>query len=85
MENDTPEFEEEPDTVFDPIDVLKRMQLAGSDNDTDNNQFTGGDEVDLLGDGVPGYETTGVDGTDDDLEEEIEAELTPSLHPDVNR
>jgi hypothetical protein len=81
MGNDIPEFEQEPDTVFDPLDIVKRMKLAGSDNDTDNNQFMGGDEVDLLGDGVPGYETTGVPESNDDTELHIEEKYAPTLTP----
>lgn len=64
-------LEPEPDSIQDPAEALKeRMKLEGSDNDTDHNSFTSGDEVDLLGDGVPGYETTGEAGTDDDIAEE---------------
>ncbi|HAT7074266.1 TPA: hypothetical protein JAN90_16210 [Legionella pneumophila] len=76
------ELEPEPDTVLDPKDILtEEMKLGGSDNDMDHNQFTRGDEVDLVGDGVPGYETTGQDGTDDEIEEQREARYTPTLNP----
>ncbi|HAU1297077.1 TPA: hypothetical protein JBI36_12885 [Legionella pneumophila] len=76
------ELEPEPDTVLDPKDILtEEMKLEGSDNDMDHNQFTRGDEVDLVGDGAPGYETTGQDGTDDEIEEQREARYTPTLNP----
>jgi hypothetical protein len=54
------------------------MKLEGSSNDTDHNTFNRGDEVDLVGDGIPGYETTGVDGTDDQIEDQIEASMRPN-------
>lgn len=79
-------LESESDSIQDPADALtERMQLEGSDNDTDHNSFTAGDEVNLLGDGVPGYETTGVDGTDDEIAEQQEDALrytTPRLTPE---
>jgi hypothetical protein len=66
-------LQKEPDTIISPEDALtERMKLEGTTNDLDHNQFTSADEVDLLGDGVPGYETTGVDGTDDEVEEQLE-------------
>lgn len=72
------EMEPEPDTILDPADILtEQMKLEGSDNDTDHNQFTRGDETDLIGDGIPGYETTGEDGTDDQTEQQIEAKFKP--------
>ncbi|CEG57873.1 hypothetical protein [Legionella fallonii] len=85
-------LEKEPDTLTSPEDVLSpdilspesvknALQLAGTDNDLNQNQFIGGDQVNLLGDGVPGYEATGVSGTDDELEKQLEARNTPSFKP----
>ena len=71
------DLEKGPDTIVSPEDLIEQLKLAGSSNDLDNNQFMGGDETNLLGDGVPGYETTGVDGTDDDLAEQQESSLIP--------
>jgi hypothetical protein len=71
------DLEKGPDTLVSPEDLIEELKLDGSSNDLDNNQFMGGDETNLLGDGVPGYETTGVDGTDDDLAEQQEASLIP--------
>ena len=63
-------LEKGPDTVItseDPaLKLIEDMKLQGTSNDLDHYQGNSGDEVDLLGDGVPGYETTGVAGTDDD-------------------
>lgn len=68
----------EPDTIVSPSDVLAdEMKLEGTSNDLNQNQFIGGDMTNLLGDGVPGYETTGVDGTDDDIAEQQEASIIP--------
>lgn len=73
------ELQPEPDTIITPEDSLtEQMKLEGSDNDTDHNTFIRGDEVDLVGDGIPGYETTGVDGTDDEIEDQIEASMKPN-------
>ncbi len=70
------------DTLITPDqDVTEEMQLEGSSNDTDHNQFTGADEENSLGDGVPGYETTGEDGTDDDLEQQQQMTNKPTPHP----
>ncbi|KTD65141.1 hypothetical protein [Legionella shakespearei] len=71
------ELQPEPDTIL-PEDLTEQMKMEGSSNDTDHNTFTRGDEVDLVGDGIPGYETTGVDGTDDQIEDEIEASMQPN-------
>jgi hypothetical protein len=61
--------------------VKQELELEGSDNDELHNQFVGGDQVDSLGDGIPGYETTGVDGTDDQIEQEETATSIPKLRP----
>ena len=77
----------EPDTVINPMQELKdnlteKMKLEGSSNDMDHNQYNRGDEVDLLDDGVPGYQTTGVDGTDDEIGEQQETSTSiPSCRP----
>ncbi|MCL9684811.1 hypothetical protein [Legionella maioricensis] len=57
--------------------LAEDMKLEGTSNDLNQNQFMGGDMANLLGDGVPGYETTGVDGTDDDIAEQQEASIIP--------
>jgi len=77
----------EPDTILTAGQVLgeeltEEMKLEGSSNDLDHNQFNRGDEVDLVGDGIPGYETTGVDGTDDEIEQQTETpHIRPSFRP----
>ena len=78
-------LEREPDSIVDPIEAIsERMKLEGSDNDSDHNLFTAGDEVNLLGDGVPGYETTGVGGTDDEIANQEDAlqYTTPKPRPE---
>lgn len=72
-------LEKEADSILSPLDALsEELKIPGTDNDLEHNQFIGGDEVDLLNDGVPGYETTGVDGTDDDTEDHLEqTSITP--------
>ncbi|KTD46847.1 hypothetical protein Lrub_1769 [Legionella rubrilucens] len=48
------------DTLVKPEpDFSDELSLEDSSNELNQNQFISGDEVDLLGDGVPGYETTG--------------------------
>ncbi|QRN02794.1 hypothetical protein GH742_02260 [Legionella sp. MW5194] len=48
------------DTLVKPEpDFGDELSLEDSCNELNQNQFISGDEVDLLGDGVPGYETTG--------------------------
>ncbi len=81
------DLEKEPDTITSPEDVLSpeavknALQLEGTDNDLNQNQFISGDEVNLLGDGVPGYEATSISGTDDEIEEQLEARKSPGLNP----
>lgn len=66
------------DTLQSPDQELtEELQLEGSSNDTDHNQFLGSDEVDSLGDGVPGYETTEEDGTDDELSQQMSTTPRP--------
>ena len=77
-------LEPESDTIQDPAEaIIERMKLEGSDNDSDHNLFTAGDEVDMLGDGVPGYETTGEDGTDDEIgqQEDVLQHTSSKLTP----
>ncbi len=72
------DLEKEPDTIISPTDALtEELKLEGTSNDLNQNQFIGGDMENSLGDGVPGYETTGVDGTDDDIAEQQEASIIP--------
>ncbi|KTD26054.1 hypothetical protein [Legionella israelensis] len=61
------------DTVITPDEELsEELELAETDNDEEHNSFIGADESNLLEDGVPGYQTTGQEGTDDQIEEELE-------------
>lgn len=56
------------DTLIKPeVDFPDELALEGSSNEFNQNQFIGGDEVDLLEDGVPGYETTGEEDPDDEV------------------
>ncbi|MCC5792898.1 MAG: hypothetical protein JJT82_09880 [Legionellaceae bacterium] len=55
-------------------DLVNELQRQATSNDTNQNRFTGGDMDDLLNDGVPGYETTGVEGTDDDIAQQQEVD-----------
>ena len=66
-------LEKEPDTSTLLSDealanqLTEEMKLQGTSNDLEHSSFISGDEVNLLGDGVPGYETTGVPDSDDDI------------------
>lgn len=66
-------LEKEPDTSLPLSDealanqLTEEMKLQGASNDLEHSSFISGDEVNLLGDGVPGYETTGVPDSDDDI------------------
>jgi len=72
------DMQKEPDTIISPTDALaNELKLEATTNDTNQNQFLGGDMVDLLGNGVPGYETTGVDGSDDDVENQLSIKPKP--------
>ncbi|CEK11864.1 hypothetical protein [Legionella hackeliae] len=65
------------DTLIQPeLDFPDELQLEDTSNEFNQNQFRGGDEVNLLGDGVPGYQTSG----ESDGEDEIAEEVTPQ-HP----
>ncbi|WED43273.1 hypothetical protein [Legionella cardiaca] len=56
------------DTLIKPqVDFSDELALEGSSNELNQNQFIGGDEVNLLGDGVPGYETTGETTPEDEI------------------
>ncbi|KTC76745.1 hypothetical protein [Legionella brunensis] len=56
------------DTLIQPeLDFGEELELEGSSNQLNQNQFIGGDEVNLLGDGVPGYETTGETDPEDEV------------------
>ena len=66
-------LEKEPDSLL-PVSteelaarLTEEMKLAGTSNDLEHSSFVSGDEVELLGDGVPGYEATGVPDSDDDI------------------
>ncbi len=58
--------------------LTEEMKLAETSNDLEHSSFVSGDEVDRLGDGVPGYETTGV--TDDQDETGLQM-TTPVPRP----
>lgn len=71
---------ETEDSLIEPeLDLSEDLKLSGTSNDFNQNQFQGGDMVDLLGDGVPGYETTGEDETDDDIALNVLNKKTNSL------
>lgn len=56
------------DTLVKPeADFVDELQQQGSSNELNQNQFIGGDQVDLLGDGVPGYESTGEAEPNDEI------------------
>lgn len=56
------------DTLVKPDpDLADELSLEGTSNEFNQNQFVSGDEVDLLGDGVPGYETTGECDPNDEI------------------
>lgn len=59
------------------------MKIEGTTNSLDHTQFMGADEVNLPGDGVPGYKATGEDGTDDEIEQQIQQQssITPKFTP----
>lgn len=70
------------DTVITPDEMLgEELELAGTDNDEEHNSFVGADADNLLGDGVPGYQVTGQEGTDDQIEEELEQVAGPMNIP----
>ncbi|KTD65343.1 hypothetical protein [Legionella spiritensis] len=62
------------DTLVKPEpDLTDELELGGSSNEFNQNQFVSGDQVDLKGGGVPAYETTGeVDPNDDIGNDEME-------------
>jgi len=74
---------ESVDTIITPDQGLtEEMKQEGTDNDMEHNTFNQrGQEVDLVGGGVPGYETTGQEGTNDQLEDEKEDVPGPMKTP----
>lgn len=77
-------LEKEPDTQF-PLSteelaakLTEEMKLEGTTNDLEHSTFVNGGEVNLLGDGVPGYQTTGVEEGNDDEELQM---ITPVPRP----
>ncbi|WP_419419481.1 hypothetical protein ACNVED_13350 [Legionella sp. D16C41] len=54
--------------------VKNDLALAGTSNELNQNQFRGAEMGNLLGDGVPGYETTGEEHPIDEVENQIEAQ-----------
>jgi len=71
-----------PDTILTPEQELQgtlegQLSQEGSSNDMDHSAFMGSDESNSLGAGVPGYQTTGQTGTDDEIEQQI-ASKTPT-------
>lgn len=48
-------------------DLINKLKEKATSNDMLQNTYVGGDMDDSLNDGVPGYETTGVEGTDDEI------------------
>ena len=68
------------DTLTMPVQGIGlEWQPAGSADLLNQNLFLGADEVDSLGDGVPGYEATGECLPIDEAEEQLEARLSPKL------
>lgn len=55
--------------------LTEEMKLEGTSNDMEHSSFVRGDEVDLLGEGVPGYQTTGESHPTDQIEHEKEDEI----------
>ncbi|AHE66183.1 hypothetical protein [Legionella oakridgensis] len=49
----------EPNTELSPMEVKKALQEEGSDNELLQKSFMGADMVDSVGEGTPGYQTTG--------------------------
>jgi hypothetical protein len=65
---------ESEDTVITPdLDLVLELALEGSSNTLNQNQFTGADMTNSLGDGVPGYETSSETHPIDQVENVIEA------------
>ena len=73
-------LEKEPDTILpmSPQELSDKLSEAGTSNDQLQSSFIGSDMVNSLGDGVPGYQTTGVDEGND--EEELQM-TTPNSRP----
>ena len=55
--------------------LTEEMKQEGTSNDMEHSEFVRGDEVDLLGEGVPGYQTTGETHPTDQIEHEQEDEI----------
>ncbi|WP_133128981.1 hypothetical protein [Legionella nagasakiensis] len=70
-------LESEPNAELSPVGVKKALQEEGSDNYELQSSFVGSDMVDSLGEGTPGYQSTGeADGFGyGALQEEISGEV----------
>ena len=71
-----------PDTITNPEAFALSLATDGSDNYRILASPDGGDEVDLLGDGVPGPAAPEIEGNDDDIAQELEnGPLSMRPHP----
>jgi len=72
-------------TIQTPEDFALDLAKSGTDNNLNLNQQWAGEMTQLLGDGVPGPLGNELTGTDDQIEQEIEAEEDsysgPSMGP----
>lgn len=54
--------------------LTEEMKIAGSSNDMEHSQYVRGGEVDLVGDGVPPYETDGEAHPMDEAYDKLDSE-----------
>ncbi|MGQ3888462.1 hypothetical protein ACQUW5_05445 [Legionella sp. CNM-1927-20] len=57
--------------------VKNDLALSGTNNELTQKQFLGADMGNLLGNGVPGYQTTGVEHPINEVQNHIEAKKNP--------
>lgn len=72
-DSDTNTFEKIKEELAEAL--TEEMKQEGTSNDMEHSEFVRGDEVDLLGEGVPGYQTTGETHPTDQIEHEQEDEI----------
>lgn len=67
------ELEPDPDTII-PENLSLDLKKDGTSNETNLNQQWAGAQTGLLGDGVPGPDAPVLEGNDNHIEHEFEAE-----------
>lgn len=81
MADDDIKLTHDSNTIKTPEEFARDLALVDTDNYLNLNSPMGGDMTDFLGDGVPGPLGGELTGTDDQVEQDIEAEEDNYISP----